>query len=51
MFVAYDGVFGAKEIHRLGPLDLKIYSLEKTHDCDSTADGVLRLSQKPVVLP
>jgi hypothetical protein len=32
-----------KEIHRLGPMDLKIYSPERTHDCDSTADKVSRL--------
>jgi hypothetical protein len=33
-----DGVLCAKEIHRLGPMDLKIYTLAKTLDCDSTAD-------------
>jgi hypothetical protein len=33
-------------MHRLGPVDLKIYSLKKIHDCDATADKVLRLSQK-----
>jgi hypothetical protein len=35
-----------KEIQRLGPLDLKIYSLEKNHNCDSTSDKVWRLSSK-----
>ncbi len=34
------GVLCVKEIHRLGigPIDLKIYTLAKTRDCDSTAD-------------
>ncbi len=29
IFVSQDGVLCAKEIHRLGPIDLKIYSLER----------------------
>jgi hypothetical protein len=29
MLVSYDGVLSAKEIHRLGPMDLKIYILAK----------------------
>ncbi len=37
----------AKEIHRLGPMNLKIYSLVRNPpDCDSTADKVLRLLPK-----
>jgi hypothetical protein len=35
-----------KEIQRLGPVDLKIYCLEKNHNCDSTSDKVWRLSSK-----
>jgi hypothetical protein len=29
IFVSYDGDLCAKEIHRLGPMDLKIFSLER----------------------
>ncbi len=29
IFESYDGVLCAKEIHRLGPMDLKIYNLAK----------------------
>jgi hypothetical protein len=36
----------AKEIHRLGPMDLKIYTPKKTHDCDSTADKIYRFLPK-----
>jgi hypothetical protein len=34
-----------KEIHKLGPKDLEIYALEKTRDCDSTADKIIDFRQ------
>jgi hypothetical protein len=46
LFVLYDGVLCAEEIHRLGPVDLKIYNVEKTRDYDSTADKIHRISPK-----
>jgi hypothetical protein len=41
----YDGVLCAKEIHMLGPMDIKIYSLERKPQL-STADKVSILSPK-----
>jgi hypothetical protein len=45
IFVLEVGVLGAKEIHRQGPMDLKIYSLAKKKR-DTTADKIYRFSQK-----
>ncbi len=44
IFVSKDVVFGAKEIHRLGTMDLKIYTLER--NLQKTVDKVSRLSPK-----
>jgi hypothetical protein len=37
---------GRKENHRLDPVDLKIHTLAKKRDCDSTADKIHRFSPK-----
>ncbi len=41
ILVSEDDVLCAKEIHRLDPMDLKIYSRQKNHDCDSTGETSL----------
>jgi hypothetical protein len=33
-----------KKVHRLGPMDLKIYRLVRNYDCESIADKISRIS-------